>query len=81
MKDIKSMIIGFLLAVCIFLFMGMTKSKDQTIEEIYNLTKKISIDVSEIKNNQQKLGKSLNMHNAPPFVAWKSIENAQRSPL
>ena len=34
MKDIKSMIIGFLLATCLFLFMGATDNDSMITKEI-----------------------------------------------
>ena len=52
MKDIKSMIIGFLLATCMFLFMGQTDKKYATTNEMYDLLKIVSEDVKEIKKNQ-----------------------------
>ena len=52
MKDFKSMIIGFLLSACMFLFMGQTDKKYATTNEMYDLLKIVSGDVKEIKKNQ-----------------------------
>ena len=55
MKNIKSLIIGFLLATCMFLFMGQTTS-DKTVDlkKVYDIVNSISIDVKEIKKNQEE---------------------------
>ena len=53
MKDFKSMVIGFLLATCMFLFMGQISSnKAITIEEVYDVVNTTSIDVKEIKKTK-----------------------------
>ena len=47
------MVIGFLLATCMFLFMGQISSnKAITIEEVYDVVNTTSIDVKEIKKTK-----------------------------
>ncbi len=52
MRDFKSIIIGFLLATSIFLFMGKTNEESVNLDKLYVLINDISSDVKEIKKNQ-----------------------------
>lgn len=52
MRDFKSIIIGFLLATSIFLFMGQTNEESVNLDKLYVLINDISSDVKEIKKNQ-----------------------------
>ena len=52
MRDFKSMIIGFLLAASMFLFMGQTNEKSVNLDQLYLLLNDVSSDVKEIKKNQ-----------------------------
>jgi hypothetical protein len=64
MKDFKNYIIGFLTATCMFLFMGQTSpDKTITIEQVYDVVNTISIDVKEIKKNQEEGLSKLNFFN------------------
>ncbi len=52
MRDFKSIIIGFLLATSIFLFMGQINEESVNLDKLYVLINDISSDVKEIKKNQ-----------------------------
>ena len=52
MRDFKSIIIGFLLATSMFLFMGQTNEESVNLDKLYVLINDISSDVKEIKKNQ-----------------------------
>ena len=52
MRDFKSIIIGFLLATSIFLFMGQINEESVNLDKLHVLLNDISYDVKEIKKNQ-----------------------------
>tara|TARA_Y100001970_G_scaffold137457_1_gene169158 strand:+ start:991 stop:1296 length:306 start_codon:yes stop_codon:yes gene_type:complete len=64
MKDIKSMIIGFLLATCMFLFMGNTEN-DKQVDESKIVSALNDINLTLIEGNKNGRYQITNLHNIP----------------